>query len=320
MNASPVLVISCFVAGMTLMTSASLMLLRVQARRDRLHLRIARTVGPHRRSAAAAPATPGVGLAAAAEGLGPGLARLFGFDPALPDHYLLRWWLALAATLAVSVVSAKVASGLTGNRVWLAVPVMWILLSRGFFGWCEARRRDRLFVQFPDALAMIVRAVRVGIPVIDSVRSVGRELAAPTGPEFARLTHEVAMGTVLEDALKVMAARNGLQEYRFFATALSLQAQTGGGLSETLETLADVIRKRVAVRQKGAALSSEAKTSALVLASLPPLAGIGLWFMNSAYINLLFVDPMGQKILAAAIMALVLGAVTMKIMINKSLS
>ena len=74
---------------------------------------------------------------------------------------------------------------------------------------------------------MIVRAVRVGIPVTDSIQAVGRELEAPTGPEFARLADELAMGVLLQDALRAMAERNGMQEYRFFATALALQSQTG---------------------------------------------------------------------------------------------
>lgn len=167
---------------------------------------------------------------------------------------------------------------------------------------------------------MIVRAVRVGIPVTDAIRSVGRDIDAPTGPEFARLSQELAMGVVLSDALKAMGERNGLQEYRFFATALSLQSQTGGGLSETLENLAEVIRKRVAVRQKGHALAAEAKTSSMVLAALPPLAGLGLWVVNSAYIAVLFTDPTGQKILATAVMALASGMVTMNLLIRKSLS
>ena len=236
------------------------------------------------------------------------------------DHYALRWWVALAATLTVAIFATKLASGLAGSLVWLAVPVEWILLSRGFFNWCRRLRRDKLLTQFPDALAMIVRAVRVGIPVTDSIRAVGRELEAPTGPEFARLSDELAMGVVMEDALKAMAERNGLQEYRFFATTLSLQNQTGGGLSETLDNLADVIRKRMAVRQKGAALSAEAKMSSLVLGALPPLAAVGLWIMNSAYITMLFVEPLGQKILAAAILTLGFGIMSMRFLIRKSLS
>ena len=279
-------------------------------------------VGPYQRSRvnqAQAP-TPGVGFAATAKGLGPLLAGLFGFDLTLSDHYVLRWWVALTVTLLITVVATKLGSGLVGNLAWLGLPLGWIVLSRNFFNWCRRRRQDKLFQQFPDALAMIVRAVRVGIPVTDSIQAVGRELEAPTGPEFARLSDELSIGMTLEDALRAMAQRNALQEYRFFATALSLQSQTGGGLSETLENLADVIRKRVAVRQKGEALAAEAKMSSIVLALLPPLAAAGLFIMNSAYIIMLFVDPLGQKILAAAILALSGGIMSMRMLIRKSLS
>ena len=248
------------------------------------------------------------------------LAGLFGFDLTLSDHYVLRWWVALTVTLLITVVATKLGSGLVGNLAWLGLPLGWIVLSRNFFNWCRRRRQDKLFQQFPDALAMIVRAVRVGIPVTDSIQAVGRELEAPTGPEFARLSDELSIGMTLEDALRAMAQRNALQEYRFFATALSLQSQTGGGLSETLENLADVIRKRVAVRQKGEALAAEAKMSSIVLALLPPLAAAGLFIMNSAYIIMLFVDPLGQKILAAAILALSGGIMSMRMLIRKSLS
>ena len=322
MNPAAIIVIASIISVLLLMSIASVVILQVQARQARLSMRIAAAVGPFQRRGIGnvAPATSGVGLAETAQGLGPQLGKLFGFDPKLSDHYVVKWPVVLIATLTIAFVSAKLGSQLTGRIGWLAMPVAWIVLSRAFFSWCERRRRDTLFTQFPDALAMIVRAVRVGIPVTDSIRAVGREMSAPTGPEFARLSHELAIGMVLQDALKVMAQRNGLQEYRFFATALALQSQTGGGLSETLENLADVIRKRVAVRQKGQALSAEAKTSAMVLAALPPLAGVGLYLMNSSYIILLFTDPFGQKILAAAILALTLGIVTMNLLIRKSLS
>ena len=323
MTVSAAVVVGSLVAGLTLISVASVVILRVQAQRDRLSARIARTVAPHLASSIGSTlstSSSGVGLAAGAEGLGPKLAGLFGFNPALADHYPLRWWAVLVATLTIAIISAKLASGLAGSWIWLVMPLEWIMLGRSFFGWCERRRRDALFRQFPDALAMIVRAVRVGVPVSDSIRAVGRELEAPTGPEFARLSHELAIGMVLPEALRLMGERNGLQEYRFFATALSLQTQTGGGLSETLDNLADVIRKRVAVRQKGQALSAEAKMSSLVLASLPPLAAVGLWIMNSAYITMLFVDPLGQKILATAILALAFGIGTMNFLIRKSLA
>lgn len=322
MTASPTVLLTLLVVGLMLMGLASMVLLRMQARQEQVRLRFARVVGPYQRSSnslALAP-TSGVGFAVAAEGLGPFLAGLFGFDPALGEHYVLRWWVALVVTLTMAVVATKLGSGVAGPLAWFGLPLIWIVLSRNFFNWCRRRRQDKLFQQFPDALAMIVRAVRVGIPVTDSIQAVGRELEAPTGPEFARLSEELAIGMLLEDALRAMAERNKLQEYRFFATALALQSQTGGGLSETLENLADVIRKRVAVRQKGEALSAEAKMSSMVLAALPPFAAAGLWIMNSAYIVMLFVDPFGQKILAGAVVMLGGGIWSMKALIRKSLS
>jgi tight adherence protein B len=319
---SPFTLLLCLMISLILMSVVILVILRAQTRNDNLRNRIKNVLEPHQRPGIGTvlPTTSGVGLATVADGLGSRMAGLFGFNPALADHYMLSWWVAIIASLLVTMVSVKAVSALTGNLAWLATPAGWIILSRRFFAWCERRRRDRLFEQFPDALAMIVRAVRVGIPVTDSIRGVGRELQAPTGPEFVRLSNELAIGAMLPDALKSMAERNSLQEYRFFATALSLQSQTGGGLSETLENLADVIRKRVAVRQKGHALSAEAKMSSIVLGCLPPFAGVGLWIANSAYITLLFVDPVGQKILVTAILTMATGIVVMNYMIRKSLS
>ena len=319
---SPLVIVLSGVVLLVLMASTSIVILHIQGRRDRLKARVHAVAGPFQRRSGASNVVQsgGVGLADEAAGIGHFLARLLGFDPAMQDHYVMQWWLALLVTLVVATVVGRVAAGLVGNLSLLAILPVWLFLSRSFFNWCEARRRNKLFTQFPDALAMIVRSVRVGIPVTDSIRAVGRELEAPTGPEFARLSDELSIGVALDDGLKVMAERNGLQEYRFFATALSLQSQTGGGLSETLENLADVIRKRVAIRQKGEALSAEAKTSALVLELLPPLAAVGLFIMNPDYITVLFTDPTGTKLLASAVCALTGGILTMKYMIRKSLS
>ena len=135
---------------------------------------------------------------------------------------------------------------------------------------------------------MIVRSVRVGIPVLGAINSVAREAQEPTAAEFASSAMSWLVGVPLDQAVVNMAARTDLPEYRFFATAIGLQAQTGGGLSETLENLADLIRKRVALRQRGHALSSEARTSALMLGALPVVMGGGLWLLNPAYMGLLF--------------------------------
>ena len=199
------------------------------------------------------------------------------------------------------------------------MPVLWVVFARGFWRFFDHRRRDTLFRQFPDALGMIVRSVRAGIPVARAIRIVAEEGGPPTAAEFAHLADQVAIGVPLEAALRGMAERSGLGEYRFFATALALQAQTGGGLTETLENLADVIRKRVALKQRGHALASEARTSAGILASLPIVTFFGLWLIKPAYITVLLDDPGGQKILGTAIGMLGMGMMVMRSIIRRSL-
>jgi tight adherence protein B len=164
-----------------------------------------------------------------------------------------------------------------------------------------------------------VRCVRVGIPVQESLRIVSRDMPQPTAQEFSRLADKVSIGFSLETALHELATRNQLPEYRFFATALSLQARTGGPLAQTLETLADVIRKRVAMRSRGYALASEARTSALILAILPIFAGFAIWVLQPSYIEVLFLSSSGHKIFTSALALLSFGAFSMRSIIQRSL-
>ncbi len=247
-------------------------------------------------------------------------ARLFAYDPARAEHYPLRWWLVLGIALLAARVVAALASIFADSWSLLIIPLVWVMFSRFVFNWSEQRRRNALYAQFPDALAMIVRAVRVGIPLGEGIRTVAREAAAPTRVEFAKLYDRVAIGVTLEDALREMATRNNLQEYRFFTTALALQSQTGGGLSEALEGLADVMRRRLALKARGNALAAEAKTSIIILASLPFVSGGALGVLNPHYVGRLFTDHGCQKLLFAAIIMLGGGLLVMRGMIRKILA
>jgi tight adherence protein B len=247
-------------------------------------------------------------------------ARLFGYDPAQSGHYPLPWWLVGGTTLVLARGMAELPRVFAGSWSLLVVPVAWVMLTRFAFNWSEQRRRATLYAQFPDALAMIVRAVRVGIPLAEGIHTVAREAMAPTGPEFAQLYDRIGIGVTLEDALHEMAGRNKLPEYRFFATALALQSRTGGGLSEALEGLADVIRRRLALKARGLALAAEAKTSIMILASLPFVVGGALAVLNPHYIGRLFTDPGCQKVLMVAIGFLATGLVVMRGMIRKALT
>jgi tight adherence protein B len=248
-------------------------------------------------------------------------AGLFGFDPAHADQYPLRWWLVLPLALVIARLLAQMASGVLGSWVGLpALPLLWVLFCRAYFGWATRRRKELLIRQFPDALGMIVRSVRVGIPVLTAVGVVAREAPAPTAPEFARLADDLSLGVPLHAAVAALAERGNLAEYRFFATTIALQAQTGGGLSETLQNLAELIRKRLALRERAAALSSEARTSAMVLVALPVVMGLGLWALNPDYMSALFTTGTGRKLLGFAVLSLGIGLVTMRTIIQRSLS
>lgn len=248
------------------------------------------------------------------------ITAFFGVDLRRADDYPVRWWLVILVTLPVARAMAGFAALLTDDLLILTTPAVWVMLSRGFFSWAEERRRHTLFRQFPDALAMVVRAVRVGIPVTSAIAAAARESPQPTAQEFQAMTDRLAIGMQLQEALNETAMRNGVTEYRFFATALALQARTGGSPTEALENLADVIRRRVALQERGRALASQARASAIVLAALPIVIALLLTVINFDYISLLFTDPTGRSILATAIALLCIGIYTMRLMIKKSLS
>jgi tight adherence protein B len=248
------------------------------------------------------------------------LASLFGIQSRNLAQYPVKWWIVVAVALILSRGVAALAVEIVGEIGLVTMPVIWVLICRAFFGQVSGRRKKLLVQQFPDALAMIVRSVRVGIPVIAAIGAVGREAQAPTSVEFTRLSDELTVGVPLDEAAAEMGVRNNLAEYRFFAIAIGLQARAGGGLSETLENLADLIRKRLALQERGHALSSEARTSALILGALPVVMGLGLWLLNPGYMAVLFTTQMGHTILAAAIGSLSCGAFAMRTIIKKSLS
>jgi tight adherence protein B len=247
-------------------------------------------------------------------------AALFGIDPFQRDALPVHWAVVIGGALALSAGTALLLQEVFGALAFAAIPAGCLFGSRWFFGWVEGRRKDKLFRQFPDALAMIVRSVRVGVPLIEALRIVARESPEPTGPDFTGLIERIAIGRSMEDAVNDLARRSGLPEYRFFATVLALQSQTGGSLTGMLENLAQVIRKRLELKERGHALSAEARTSSMILAGLPFATGLMLWATNPSYIGMLFTDPLGRKILIAAVISLCIGLAIMRTIINRSLS
>ncbi|WP_372624097.1 type II secretion system F family protein [Falsiroseomonas sp.] len=232
-----------------------------------------------------------------------------------------------AMPMPVLLVLAGVTGGCAtwGGSIAFSMPVAVLIggaataaTLRGIFLWELGRHRQKAFLQIPDSLGLMVRAVRSGLPVAEAVRSVAREMPDPTRAEFQRVIAETSIGGTLERALWGVHERTGLREYAFLSVVIGLQAQTGGGLAEALENVADIVRRRVAMAAKARALAGQAKASAMILVGLPPFAGIMVSIANPGYLDKLFTDPRGNNLLVAAIAMTLMGIIVIRWMIARS--
>jgi len=183
----------------------------------------------------------------------------------------------------------------------------------------QSRFRQKFLDQFPDAIDIIVRAVKSGLPVLEAMVVAARELPGPVGDELQRALDEMRIGVDMETALQRMAERIRVPDFRFYAVSVALQRRTGGSLANTLTNLSGVIRGRKEVRQKAGALSAETKASVMVLAILPFVVTGGLWLLNPEFMSVLFLDPRGRFMIGLAFLSLVTGVVMMMFMVKRSL-
>jgi tight adherence protein B len=182
----------------------------------------------------------------------------------------------------------------------------------------QARYRSGFLDVFPDALDLVRRAVKAGLPVNEALTAAGREIAEPVGSELRRALDQMQIGVQMVDALQQTSDRVRVSDFRFLVVALALQQGTGGSLAETLANLSAVIRARKALRLKARALSAEAKASAAVLAVLPFVVGGLMYVINRDLMLPLFVDPRGRIMVGVAFLCLVTGLGTMAVMIKSA--
>jgi tight adherence protein B len=178
------------------------------------------------------------------------------------------------------------------------------------------RRIKKFLGTFPEAIDTICRGLRSGLPITESIATVGRELPDPIGIEFRRISDGVSMGRSLDESMWEVAKRLDTPEYRFFIIALAIQRETGGNLAETLGNLADLLRKRRQMRLKIRAMSSEARASAMIIGSLPFVMFALLYFVNHDYMMILLTDARGKLLLGGGLSWLGLGVYCMKQMIS----
>lgn len=178
------------------------------------------------------------------------------------------------------------------------------------------RRVAQFIAQFPDAIDLIVRGLRSGLPVTESIGAVAREVPDPLGAEFRKIADGVRVGQPLDAAMWEVARRIDTPEFRFLVIALAIQRETGGNLAETLGNLSDLLRKRRQLKLKINALSSEARASAYIVGALPFLAFAAMAMINPGYTDTFFRDPRGMMMGAIGLGMIAVGAFVMYKMVN----
>ncbi|HVW72368.1 MAG TPA: type II secretion system F family protein [Rhizomicrobium sp.] len=200
--------------------------------------------------------------------------------------------------------------------VMLAAFAIGLGLPRWVLSFLTARRRKKFTEHFATAIDVIVRSVKSGLPTNEALRIVAREVPNPVGSEFHSLVESMKVGVTMEQALKRMMESMPTAEVGFFAIVMTIQGKSGGNLSEALGNLAFVLRDRKRLQGKIKAMSSEAKASAGIIGSLPPVVMLLVYLSTPAYIMKLFTERAGNIMLAICVFWMSIGIMVMRKMIN----
>jgi tight adherence protein B len=169
---------------------------------------------------------------------------------------------------------------------------------------------------FADAIDVMVRALKAGLPVSEAMKIISTEQGPPVGPEFLEVVEGQRVGISIEQGIERMVERMPLSEVNFLAIVMTIQSKTGGNLSEALANLSRVLRDRKKMKQKITSVSQEAKSSAAIIGSLPFVIMGMLTIMNPNYLNPMFNTNMGNMLLMGSAMWMTLGVLVMRKMIN----
>ena len=178
------------------------------------------------------------------------------------------------------------------------------------------RRIAHFTRKFPDAIELLVRGLRSGLPISETIQVVASEVPGPVGVEFRGVTDKIRIGRTMDAALQETAERLGTAEFQFFCITLAIQRETGGNLAETLSNLATVLRMRAQMKLKIKAMSSESKASALIIGSLPFIVFGLIYFMSDTYMQQFFTNPKLTAIGLGAMCWMALGGFVMSRMIS----
>jgi tight adherence protein B len=198
---------------------------------------------------------------------------------------------------------------LIGVMIGAGIPHFWV-------GMTITRRVKKFTAKFPDAIELLVRGLRSGLPISETMGVVASEVPGPVGEEFRAVSDKMKIGRTMDVALQETADRLGTPEFQFFVISIAIQRETGGNLAETLSNLANVLRQRSQMKLKIAAMSSESKASAYIVGSLPFIVFGLIWWISPGYMGNFFVD---QRLIVAGIGGMIwmgIGAGIMAKMVN----
>jgi tight adherence protein B len=223
---------------------------------------------------------------------------------------------------AGAVVGLLMFFGAGFNQDWKILVSAGMAFATGFglprwaLGFAIAGRQKKFISQFADAIDVIVRGVKSGLPLNECLKMIARESPQPLAGEFQGVVDAIAMGVPMDQALHKMYQRTPTQEVNFFNIVLNIQQRAGGNLSEALGNLSTVLRSRKLLREKIKALSSEAKASAMIIGSLPVIVMLLVYLSTPDYIMSLFTTELGNLILLIAAGLMGTGIYIMRSMIN----
>lgn len=203
--------------------------------------------------------------------------------------------------------------------LYLAVGIAFVAgfgLPRWLLNWLKKRREQKFLREFPNAVDVIVRGVKSGLPLGDCIRIVASEAQEPVRGEFRHIVETQALGIPLHEACSRLFERVPLAETSFFTIVVAIQAKSGGNLSETLGNLSRVLRDRRKMQEKIQAMSMEAKASAAIIGSLPIAVMVLVYLSTPSYIALLWTEPLGRLMLAGSAFWMCTGILVMRKMIN----
>ncbi|MES1996642.1 MAG: type II secretion system F family protein [Sphingomonas sp.] len=222
------------------------------------------------------------------------------------------------ATLGI-ILAVALALIILGLPILLAL-LLGLVVGAGLphmvVGYFIKRRIAKFTAKFPDAIELLVRGLRSGLPITETIAVVAQEVDGPVGVEFKNITDKMKIGRTMDAALQDTADRLGTPEFQFFCITIAIQRETGGNLAETLSNLATVLRMRGQMKLKIKAMSSESKASAYIVGSLPFIVFGLIWMINASYMQNFFVD---QRLMVAGGGGLIwmgIGAFIMSRMVN----